>query len=191
MQIEHLYRYPVKGLTAEALEAAEVQPGGALPWDRAFALAQGDSDFDPQAPKWFPKTNYMCLMRNARIAALRAVFEPESGRLTIHAPGGASIVDQPLQAEGRLRIAAFLTAYLGEEARGVPRFHCVPGTVFGDQRMPVVSLINLASLADFESKVGAKRDLMRFRANVYYTGPAWSEFDWVGRDIMLGAPGCG
>ena len=113
----------------------------------------------------------MCLMRNARIAALRAVFEPASGRLTIHAPGGASIVDQPLQAEGRLRIAAFLTAYLGEEARGVPRFHCVPGTVFGDQRMPVVSLINLASLADFESKVGAKRDLMRFRANVYYTGP--------------------
>jgi len=42
MRIEYLYRYPVKGLTAEALEAAEVKEGGCIPWDRAFALAQGD-----------------------------------------------------------------------------------------------------------------------------------------------------
>ncbi len=27
MRIEYLYRYPVKGLTAEALEAAEVETG--------------------------------------------------------------------------------------------------------------------------------------------------------------------
>ena len=42
MRIEYLYRYPVKGLTAEALESAEVEEGGCIPWDRAFALAQGD-----------------------------------------------------------------------------------------------------------------------------------------------------
>ena len=47
MRIEYLYRYPVKGLTAEALEQAEVETGGAIPWDRAFALAHGDSGFDP------------------------------------------------------------------------------------------------------------------------------------------------
>jgi len=41
MRIEYLYRYPVKGLTAEALESAEVEAGGCIPWDRAFALAQG------------------------------------------------------------------------------------------------------------------------------------------------------
>ena len=43
MRIEYLYRYPVKGLTAEALEEAEVEAGGCIPWDRAFALAQGDA----------------------------------------------------------------------------------------------------------------------------------------------------
>ena len=47
MRIEYLYRYPVKGLTAEALEMAEVEPGGCIPWDRAFALAQGDSGSIP------------------------------------------------------------------------------------------------------------------------------------------------
>ena len=60
MRIEYLYRYPVKGLTAEALETAEVEPGGCIPWDRAFALAQGDSGFDPAAPVWLQKMNFMC-----------------------------------------------------------------------------------------------------------------------------------
>ncbi len=46
VRIEHLYRYPVKGLSAEALEETAVEAGGALPWDRAFALAQGDAPFD-------------------------------------------------------------------------------------------------------------------------------------------------
>ena len=50
MRIEYLYRYPVKGLTAEALDSAEVEAGGCIPWDRAFALAQGDAGFDPAAP---------------------------------------------------------------------------------------------------------------------------------------------
>ena len=47
MRIEYLYRYPVKGLTAEALETAEVEAGGCIPWDRAFALAQGDRAVRP------------------------------------------------------------------------------------------------------------------------------------------------
>ena len=48
MRIEYLYRYPVKGLTAEALETTEVAEGGAIPWDRAFALAQGDAAVRPE-----------------------------------------------------------------------------------------------------------------------------------------------
>ncbi len=63
MRVEYLYRFPVKGLTAEALETAEVAPGGAIPWDRAFALAQGDAAFDPDAPRWLMKDNFMCSRR--------------------------------------------------------------------------------------------------------------------------------
>ena len=55
MRIEQLYRYPVKGLSAEAMDEAVVEPGGTLPWDRAFALAQGDAPFDPAAPTWLQK----------------------------------------------------------------------------------------------------------------------------------------
>ena len=188
MRVDRLYRYPVKGLTAEALEAATVATGGAIPWDRAFALAQGDGRFDPANPGWRPKTEFMCLRANAGIALLRASFDARHGRLTILAPDGDAIEENVLTEAGRSRIGAWLTEFLGPEARGVPVFHHVEGHVFGDQRAPVISLINEASRADLEALVGARRHRRRFRANIWFTGaPAWSEFDWVGRELLIGS----
>lgn len=187
MRVEHLYRYPVKGLTAEALETATLAPGQMIAWDRAFALAQGTAPFDPAAPAWMQKTHFMCLMANARAAALVAAFEARSGLLTIRAPDGAAIAEPALTEPGRAAIAAWLTAYLGEEARGAGRFHHVPGHAFSDVKAKLISLINLASIADLEARVGAPRDRMRFRANVYFSGaPAWSEFGWLGQEILIG-----
>ena len=187
MRIEYLYRYPVKGLTAEALDAAEVEEGGCIPWDRAFALAQGDSGFDPDQAVWLQKQNFMCLMKNARIAALFSFFNPRSGMLAIRAPDGSAVVENALTESGRERIGTFLVDYLGEEARDTPRFQYVPGHSFCDQRHKVVSLNNLASLRDFEGKVGARRHRRRFRANIWFSGaPAWSERDWIGQHIQVG-----
>ncbi len=187
MRVDHLYRYPVKGLTAEALEQTMLTPGEAIPWDRAFALAQGDAPFDPARPAFLPKQNFMCLMRNARIAGLRASFDPHTGRLDIAAPDGRAIAANALDPDGRARLAAFLTDFLAEEARGTPQLYHIPGHVFGDQRRPVVSLIGAASLAAYEAAIGAPRARMRFRANVWFSGAEpWAEFAWVGHDIQLG-----
>jgi uncharacterized protein YcbX len=187
MRIEYLYRYPVKGLTAEALEVAEVERGGCIPWDRAFALAQGDAGFNPDEPRWLHKVNFMCQMKNARIAGLFSFFDPRTGMLAIRAPDGSAVVENALTEAGRERIGVFLTSYLGEEARGAPRFHYIPGYSFCDQRAKVVSVINLASLRDYEAKVGARRHRRRFRANVWFSGaPAWSERDWVGQQLQVG-----
>ncbi len=187
MRIDYLYRFPVKGLSAEALESAEVEEGGAIPWDRAFALAQGDSGFDPNHPAWLAKQNFMCLMVNARIARLRAFFEPRTGTLSLATADGNAVAANALSAAGREEIGAFLSSFMSEEARSTPRFHYLPGHVFGDSRVPVISLIGLASLRNFESRIGARRHRRRFRANVWFSGaPAFSEFDWVGRQIQLG-----
>jgi hypothetical protein len=187
MRIEYLYRYPVKGLTAEALEVAEVEAGGCIPWDRAFALAQGDALFDPDQPLWLQKANFMCQMKNARIAGLFSFFEPRTGMLAIRAPDGSAVVENALSEAGRERIGAFLTAFLGDEARGQPRFHHVSGHSFCDQRHKVVSLINLASLREYEAKVGVRRHRRRFRSNIWFSGaPAWSERSWVGQQLQVG-----
>src|SRR3978361_599977 len=157
MRIEYLYRSQVKGLTAEALEQAEVKAGGAIPWDRAFALAHGDAGFDPANPTWLPKWHFLCQMKHAKPALLFSVFDPGSKTLRIRAPDGSGIEANAMTNAGRERIGAFLADYMAEEARGQPEFHYVEGHVFGDQKTPVISLNNLASLRDFEAKVGARR----------------------------------
>ena len=187
MRIEYLYRYPVKGLTAEALEQTEVEAGGAIPWDRSFALAHGDSGFDPANPAWLPKWNFLCQMKHASAALLLSVFDPGSKTLRISAPDGTGIEANVMTQAGRERVSAFLTAYMGEEARGQPAFHHVSGHVFGDQRTKVISLNNLASLRDYEQKVGAHRHRRRFRANLWFSGaPAWAEREWIGRELQIG-----
>ncbi len=187
MRVERVYRYPVKGLTPEALDEAAVEEGGCLPWDRAFALAQGDAPFDPERPEWLSKSHFMCLMKNAAIAALRSSFNPARGTLVIRAPDGSGVEANALTEAGRARIGAWLAAFLGEEARGQPHFHHIPGHSFCDQPRKVVSLINLASLADFQARVGVPREKRRFRANVYFSSTApWAELEWVGETISLG-----
>ena len=187
MRIEHVYRYPVKGLTAEALDSVELRPDEMLPWDRAFALAQGDAPFDPARPAYLAKRHFLCLMANPRAALLKAAFDPRAGRLALRAPDGEALVEDAFSPAGQERIASFLARFLGPEARGTPRFHHVPGHTFADDKIPCVSLINRATLADFERRVGAPRDALRFRANVYFSGAApWSEFDLIGRDVLVG-----
>ena len=63
----------------------------------------------------------------------------------------------------------------------------MPGHSFSDVSKKVVSLINLASLRDFEGKVGEKRHRRRFRANLWFSGAtAWAESHWVGRTLHVG-----
>ena len=80
MRIEYLYRYPVKGLTAEALETVEVETGECIPWDRAFALAQGDAGFDPEHPAWLAEGKFP--LPDA------APAPPRSGRVSSREPEG-------------------------------------------------------------------------------------------------------
>lgn len=187
MRVEHLFRYPVKGLTAEPLEQVSLAVGETLPWDRAFALAQGDAGFDPAAPRFLAKQNFLCLMKNASAAAIAARFDPTTGRLALSLSSGDGIEEDALELVGRERIGGFLTRFMAAEARGQPRFHHVPGHAFTDQKRKGVSLINLASLRDLEARVGVPRSLRRFRANVYFSGlPPFAELAWVGRQLRLG-----
>jgi uncharacterized protein len=187
MRIEQLYRYPVKGLTAEALEEAMLAPGRCLPHDRRFALAQGDNPFDPAVPAWVPKARFGCLAVNAKLALLHSAFDPRTGQLAIRPPEGTPLLGDTRSEAGRAEIAAFLTRFLGEEARGTPRFLEAPGHNFTDVAVKCVSIIGLASLHALEQAAGMRLDPLRFRANIYVSGGApWAEFGLLGQEIQLG-----
>ena len=73
--VRAIYRYPVKGLSPQALERARLTAGQTIPADRLYAIENGPTGFDPAAPAYFPKQRFLMLMRNERLAALRTEFD--------------------------------------------------------------------------------------------------------------------
>jgi len=186
-RVAALYRYPVKGLSAEQLPAVALGIGETFPADRAFALENGPSGFDAAAPTWQPKIKFLCLMKNASIAALSTHYHDESGKLAV-AKGGRSLLEASLHdATGRAAIERFFQDYMGGEARGPVRVLEAPGHSFSDVARKVVSIINLESVRALEASIGRPVHPLRFRGNLYVEGwPAWAEVGLVGRDLRIG-----
>jgi len=192
--ITAIYRYPVKGLSAERMERIALTPGECLPHDRRFAVALGSTRFDPQHPEWLPKTHFVMLMRDEKLARLRTRFDAASGELSIAENGREMLRAALTGPEGRRQVAEFLSSFLGD-VDGPLHVVEAPGHAFADARRKpnavtdkYVSLINRASIASLEAAMGVPVDPLRFRANVYFEGaPAWGELDWIGSEIALGA----
>ena len=190
-RIESIYRYPVKGLSAEALDSAVLAPGKTLVADRLYAIENGPSGFEPAAPGYFPKSKFLMLMRNERLARLdtRLDTRPDlaSHVLTIR-EGNREVARGDLRTpEGRQRIEDFFARFCADELRGPPKVLNAPGHSFSDVAKKVVSIINLASVAAVETLVGVPVDPLRFRANVYVAGwTPWSELDLVGQGLSIG-----
>ena len=186
-RIEAIYRYPVKGLSPQRLDRVALMSGGTLPADRLYAIENGPSGFDPAAPAYFPKQRFLMLMRNERLASLRTDYEENSHTLTIHWEGREAARGDLRTKEGRLAIEAFFRRFMPNELRGPPKVLFGEGHSFSDVAKKVVSIINLASVAEVENAAGAPVHPLRFRGNLYVGGwPAWHEFDLIGRELTIG-----
>lgn len=182
-----IYRYPVKGLSAQELDCAHVETGKPLAWDRAFAIENGATDFDPNAPSHLSKAYFLMLMKQPELARLRTEFDDQTGDFSIR-------LDEELQASGNLlaegqqqQLLDFLASYCEKPPRGTLRILFSKGHAFTDSRTQDISLINLASVEDISGHAGDALDPIRFRGNLYISGAdAWQEHDWVGKDIQIG-----
>jgi hypothetical protein len=193
--ITAIYRYPVKGLSAEKLGRVALTPGECLPHDRRFAIALGSTRFDTAQPEWLPKTHFIMLMRDEKLAQLRTCFDAESGVLRIAEDDRVLLCARMTESEGCRLVADFFANFLGDAVNGPLRVVAAPGHAFADARRKpnattdkYVSLINRASIAALEAAMGVPVDPIRFRANVYFDGKsAWREHDWIDSEISLGA----
>src|ERR1700730_12933167 len=122
-QIASLYRYPVKGLSAEPLPRVLLEVGQTLPADRRYAIENGPSGFDPLAPAWMPKSYFLMLMRNERLAGLQTHFEDRTNRLTIRENGKLAAQGDLETAEGRAAIESFFATNFARELKGPPKVH--------------------------------------------------------------------
>jgi uncharacterized protein len=185
--IRAIYRYPVKGLSAEALATAALRPGETLAGDRRYAIENGSSGFDPASPGYLPKQRFLMLMKNECLARLDTQFHDATQVLVIKKNGREAVRGDLSASAGRAAIEGFFAGFCADELRGSPKILTAPGHSFSDVARKVVSIINLASVAAIETMVDRPVDPLRFRGNLYVDGwPAWREFDLLGQEIAIG-----
>ena len=186
--IKNIYRYPIKGLSAEDLSEVNLQAGNGLTNDRRFAIALGSTDLDLGGGGWMAKNYFLMQAKNPKLTQLETKYDPSTQTLTILKSGKKVSSGQLTTLIGRTMIEDFLTAYMGNEARGsVKVFETQTGQMLSDQPSPFVSLINLASVRDISRITGMEINPIRFRGNINFEcSDAWLENDWVGRTLRLG-----
>jgi len=185
--ISEIRSYPVKGLSGRVLPHATLKKGQTIAGDRRFALGRPGFVFDTEKPVWMPKTNFLALVRDEKLAELDADYNDTTGELTLR-QGRRVVLTACLSSDdGRSRVESFFAAFLADEIDGPPTLLEAGDHSFSDLDAKVISLINLDSVAALGAAIGTDVDARRFRANVYVKGaPAWSELDWVNRRFRIG-----
>jgi uncharacterized protein len=184
-----IFRHPVKGFTPEPLQRVDLAPGRGFPHDRAWAVENGPSGYDPDAPAWITKQKFTVLASIPRVAAARTRYDDATGVLSAQAEGLEPFSGALSDPAGREAFAAWLTLLLDpDDVRGPLKVVQAHGEFrFTDHPLGQVSIVNLASVRDLSAKMGMELDPLRFRANVYVDGwEPWIENGWEGRRMMLG-----
>ena len=181
-----LFRYPVKGFSAEPLDRVAVPAGGTLPHDRRFAIENGPSGFDPDAPAHLPKVKFLVLMRNPALAEYTSSYDPPTGMFTVRRDGAIQIVENIHETAGRAALEYWMSIAFADDLRGKPKIRFADGHSFSDVAEKRLHLINLESVRDLAARIGAPIDPARFRANIHIDGvPAYAELDWIGATLNL------
>jgi GntR family transcriptional regulator/MocR family aminotransferase len=184
--LKNIYRYPIKGLSAQQLTRIDIEAKKPFPHDRIFALVRPGAPFDASEPKWGKKGLFVMLMLEEALAQVRTTLDVETLQLTItrdnHRLIVADLNDEPARGKVEEIFWQLVPAF-----RSAPTLVRSPDGHFMDKPDNVISLINLATVRSLEEKWGIKIDPLRFRANLYIDGARpWEEFDWVGGDIRIG-----
>ncbi|WP_119461445.1 MOSC domain-containing protein [Rhodospirillaceae bacterium SYSU D60014] len=186
-QIADIFRYPVKGLSAEPLDRVTLGTGEGLPGDRRFALAHGASRFDVENPGWQQRREFLVLAHEPRLAALQTGYDEATGVLTIRRDGQELFRESIEAPAGRAAADRFIAAQLGPDDRGPLRLVEAPGVMFTDMETKYVSILSLASAEELGTRLGAGIDIRRFRGNLVVEGlEPWQELDWPGRELRIG-----
>lgn len=190
-----LYRYPLKSFTPEECEVLSVLGEGRIAGDRVLGFRFANSAVLDDV--WSKKYDLLGLVNTPGLTRLHLRFDHERLRLCISL-GGAILVDEALDDNGRKRIAAAVEEYVLKLDQNPLSSHPerLPLRLVGDGVTPryhnteggQVTLHSRESLADVAAAVGDPGlSERRFRSNIAIEGlKAWEEQSWLGRKVRVG-----
>jgi GntR family transcriptional regulator/MocR family aminotransferase len=185
--VSKIFRYPIKGLSAQPLSTVVLEADRPFPYDRVFALARPGAPIDRNDPKWAKKGLFVMLMLDENLARVDTWLDLDSLRLTVRQGNQQVAAAQLSDEEDRSKIENFFWQLL-PTLPAPPALVRSAGGHFMDKPDNVISLINLATVRTLEAHWGVEIDPLRFRANIYIDGAKpWEEFDWIGSEIRIGS----
>jgi uncharacterized protein len=186
-RVTHLWRHPIKGHGVEAVSRVELAAGGTMPWDRVWAIAHEAARL-PAGAAWSPCANFSRGAKSPELMAIRAVVDEAAGRVTLTHPRREPITTDPDRPEDAARLIAWVAPLADPGRARSARVVRAGGRGMTDSAYPSLSILGHASRRALSAQAGADLAMERFRGNVWLDGlAAWEEFDWIGREIRLGA----
>ena len=182
--LAHICRHPVKSHGREDLMSALLSAGKGLPFDRHWAVAH---DAAKLGNGWNPCVNFARGAKAPALMAISARLDESTGTVTLMHPHKADLIFHPDNTEDLGRFLAWVHD-LNPADRAQPVQIVKAGVAMTDTDFPSVSIFGLASNLDLSTRMGQSLSPYRWRGNLWIEGLApWAEFDWVGRDIQIGA----
>ena len=182
--VSSLWRHPIKSHGREALETVHLITGQTMPWDRTWAVAHEASKAGND--NWSPCAAFSRASKAPGLMAITAKLDEATEQLTLTHPDLPPLTFHPETEADKL--IAWTRPLIPTDRAASARLVRVPGRGMTDSDFPSVTLCNMASHRAVEEKLGRPLSIHRWRGNIWFDGiPAWDEFDWIGRDIHVGA----
>lgn len=188
MTLAQIFRHPIKAIGREELASVTLEPGHALPWDRAFAVAHSRARPADLEQPWARCANYMRAATSPALMAVEARFDSDSKAIHLTHPDRPDLRVTLGTDEGHAALLEWLGPLWPVDSSDPMRVVHNPDHAQTDAPDPWLSLNNRAShqaVADLLSATDLS--VHRWRGNLWLDGLApWAEFDWIGRDVQIG-----
>ncbi|WP_306153568.1 MOSC domain-containing protein [Roseovarius sp. MMSF_3281] len=183
-QITQIIRHPIKSHGREAVAHVSLAAGQTMPWDRTWAVAHELSDAD--GTEWMPCQHFSRGAKAPALAAITAQLDENNATVTLHHPTKGSLTFCP-DTEGDAFLSWACGLIPANRAQSTKLVRAATRG-FTDSDFPSVTLCNMASHRDVEARIGRDLSIHRWRGNIWFDSlPAWSEFDWIGKEIQIGS----
>ncbi|MFK7876051.1 MAG: MOSC domain-containing protein [Paracoccaceae bacterium] len=181
VSVAQIWRYPIKGISAEQLAEVTLEQDRPLPFDRAWAILEEHGD---DTDGWRSCRNFL---RGAKGPELMAITTTTTGAtIQLHHPKLPSL-SIPLQPGSPTALFDWLAQIYPTDRNAPTAMVKSPDAGMSDAPFASVSILNLSSLAALSEKAGQDLDVRRFRANLWLEGLApFEEYDLVGKALSLG-----
>ena len=183
---------PVKSVSFQSIEKSNIKKNLGMTNDRIFAFSRGidsnKSKLLEKDPNQRKLNNFLTLKNSPALNKYNFFYKNE--KLTLTYQEKELVTISPDNEEERL----LLTNKLTELETSLIK----PITLLKNKDFPFydtshsnkifnsMSLINIKSVDDFESKINRKVEFERFRANFYVEGiDAWEERNWIDKIIKI------